>query len=120
MPINYKKYPQNWKTEIRPAILKRAQNKCEMCGIENGMTGYREASGNFVPAEGLQADTALEDGERIFRVVLTVAHLNHDIGDNRPENLRALCQRCHLIHDKEHHRASRWNNKHKNNGELGL
>lgn len=36
-------------------------------------------------------------------VVLTVAHLNHDPRDNRPDNLRAWCQRCHLHHDREHH-----------------
>ncbi len=36
MPIDYSKYPPNWKTEIVPAILKRANNKCEFCGVENG------------------------------------------------------------------------------------
>ena len=41
------------------------------------------------------------------RVVLTVAHLNHDPADNRPENLRALCQPCHLHHDAAQHRRSR-------------
>ena len=35
MAIAYKKYPSNWKTEIRPRILKRADNKCEICGVEN-------------------------------------------------------------------------------------
>jgi hypothetical protein len=29
MPINYKEYPANWKTEIRPSILERAGHKCE-------------------------------------------------------------------------------------------
>ncbi len=32
MPIDYSKYPPNWKTEIRPAILKREGNKCKFCG----------------------------------------------------------------------------------------
>ena len=40
MPINYSKYPKNWKTEIVPRILKRANNKCEVCGIENYSTAY--------------------------------------------------------------------------------
>ena len=35
MPIDYSKYPANWKTEIVPRILKRANNRCEMCGLEN-------------------------------------------------------------------------------------
>ena len=33
-PENRKRYPANWK-EIRKDILKRADNKCEFCGIEN-------------------------------------------------------------------------------------
>jgi hypothetical protein len=34
MPIDYKKYPSNWK-EIRERILKRAFNRCECCDLEN-------------------------------------------------------------------------------------
>jgi 5-methylcytosine-specific restriction endonuclease McrA len=28
-------------------------------------------------------------------------------GNNRLKNLRGLCQRCHLIHDRPHHLARR-------------
>jgi hypothetical protein len=35
MPIDYSKYPKNWKTEIRPKILERAKNRCENCGVKN-------------------------------------------------------------------------------------
>ena len=41
MPINYQNYPKNWKSEIRPQILERANNKCEFCGIENHITIIR-------------------------------------------------------------------------------
>ena len=42
------------------------------------------------------------------RVVLAAAHLDHDPGNNRPGNVKALCQRCHLLHDRpEHRRRSR-------------
>ena len=81
MPIDYKKYPKNWKTEIRPRILARAQNKCERCGIEN----YAKR---------------LETGSK---VVLTVAHLDHDVKNNADENLRALCQKCHISWDVLQH-----------------
>jgi hypothetical protein len=37
------------------------------------------------------------------KVVLATAHLNHDPGDNRPRNLRAFCQRCHVLYDREEH-----------------
>jgi len=38
-----------------------------------------------------------------YRVILTVAHLNHRPGDNRRENLRVWCQACHLAHDVQEH-----------------
>lgn len=41
------------------------------------------------------------------RVVLTVAHLNHTPEDVTPNNLRALCQKCHLGYDKDHHQRTR-------------
>jgi hypothetical protein len=36
-------------------------------------------------------------------VVLTVAHLNHDPADCRDENLKAMCNRCHLRYDTALH-----------------
>lgn len=44
---------------------------------------------------------------RIIRIVLTVAHINHDPTDNCPENLKALCQRCHNRLDAQHRAAGR-------------
>lgn len=46
------------------------------------------------------------DGPKPIVIVLTVAHLNHDPTDCRPENLAAMCQRHHLAYDHDHHRAS--------------
>lgn len=37
------------------------------------------------------------------KVVLTVAHIDHDTTNNRFHNLAALCQRCHLNHDRHQH-----------------
>lgn len=39
-------------------------------------------------------------------IVLTVAHLNHDPTDCRPENLAAMCQRHHLAYDAALHAAN--------------
>ena len=44
---------------------------------------------------------------RTTRVVLAAAHLDHDPTNNRLRNLRSLCQRCHMIHDRSHHLAQR-------------
>jgi len=80
MPIDYKKYPPNWKSEIRPRILKRAKHHCELCGIRN-----------YATATGVKGQA--------YRTVLTIAHLDHNIKNNDPENLKALCQPCHLRYD---------------------
>jgi 5-methylcytosine-specific restriction endonuclease McrA len=37
--------------------------------------------------------------------VLTVAHLDHQPENNSPENLRAMCQRCHNRMDAPVRRA---------------
>lgn len=47
-----------------------------------------------------------EEGPKPIVIVLTVAHLNHDPTDCSPENLALMCQRHHLAHDHEHHRAN--------------
>jgi len=85
MPINQKEYPENW-NEISSTIrFVRAQNRCEICGAEN-----------YKPHPVTRSN-----------VILTVAHLNHDTTDNRPENLKALCQRCHLSHDRTDNKKRR-------------
>ena len=88
-PENKARYPKNWKTEIRPMILELAKNRCEFCGVENHT--YR-----LNPKTGKMA-----------YIVLTIAHMNEVIEDCRPENLRALCQRCHNRYDVEHRKKTR-------------
>jgi hypothetical protein len=44
---------------------------------------------------------------RKIMVQLQVCHLNHVSGDDRDENLKALCGWHHLHHDAEHHRETR-------------
>jgi hypothetical protein len=83
-PENKKRYPANWLTEIRPAILARANNCCE--GAPDIYPECRAENHKPHPVTG-------------STVVLTIAHLNHIPEDVRPENLKALCQRCHLTYD---------------------
>ena len=45
---------------------------------------------------------------RTTRTVLAAAHLDNDPTNNRLRNLRALCQRCHILHDRPYHLAQRW------------
>lgn len=128
MPIkDWSKYPQNWKSEIRPAILKRANNCCEKCSIDNYAVVYWDkalkewerirgnihcdAAGNGdMPYQDARICADLNNESAGYKVwiviVLTVAHLNHDVKDNRMENLAALCQRCHLTLDSKQHREN--------------
>lgn len=101
MPINYKKYPPNWK-ELRAAVLKRANNRCEFCGVKNYDFGTRDKKGNFTPIDSyMEMENAVMDGENVIKIILTVAHLDHDETnhDVKIERLAALCQRCHLNYD---------------------
>jgi hypothetical protein len=42
------------------------------------------------------------------RVSLACAHLDHDPSNNAGRNLLALCQRCHLEHDRQDNWWRRW------------
>jgi len=81
MPINYKEYHPKWTLISRLIRFHRANNKCEWCGAMN----YEPH-----PITG-------------SKVVLTVAHIDHNKDNNRFDNLAALCQRCHLKHDLPQH-----------------
>jgi hypothetical protein len=128
-------YGTNWRAVIRPRILARAANRCERCGKPNHTrVATTSGKGIFGPwmvwaitdAENLVVSDWTDDRRewasvetydrenpefRHIRVVLTVAHLNHEPADNRDENLKALCQWCHLIHDLTHHHESRAHRK---------
>lgn len=114
MPIDYKKYPANWKSEIRPAILERAKHCCEECGVDNYAIGARDLEGNWHNSKqicNMNSDVGYgyfgTFGVKDIKIVLTIAHLDHDITNNDPSNLKALCQKCHLNYDKDHHRKNR-------------
>lgn len=114
--------------ETRARILARAKNRCEQCGKRNAATiyvynGRRDAKGTpiqyWLPAHGRvwrQSPSGRRGrpSERIMRglpqkvrVVICLAHLNHVPGDDREDNLKALCQWCHLAHDRHQHRETR-------------
>jgi hypothetical protein len=118
MPCDYSKYPPDWKS-IRARILERDHNRCEKCGVPNYAWGWRDASGvfSFVNKRLLQESgctkppfrlaCTFKDGRvgeiKVIMIILTIAHLDHDITHNSDDNLKALCQRDHLHLDKELH-----------------
>lgn len=101
-PSERHRYPKDWKS-VRQRILERAGHRCEFCGVENGAIGRRKRDGSFERLQGMEAESAAFDSIRLTRIVLTIAHLDHTPENNANDNLRALCQRCHLAHDRPHH-----------------
>ena len=119
MPIDYKEYPPNWKA-IRKRILARANNCCEECGVENHSIIKRYKNGNWAYSDykGMQYRK-----EGLTRIVLTIAHLKHDKEnwEVKDEELKALCQKCHLQLDIKHHVANRkYGRKHSGKQQLKL
>lgn len=104
MPIDYKKYPSNWKA-LRLQVLERAKNCCEFCGLENYSIGYRDGDIFNEIEKSFAGDVIAEDakymGFKVIKIVLTIAHLDHDETNHeiKIERLAALCQRCHLRYD---------------------
>lgn len=95
-PEDRLRYPANWK-EISDRIrFVRAKGLCECTGECN--SGH----GDFCTSIH-----GHENGRTGSIVVLTTAHLNHTPEDCRDENLKAMCQQCHLSYDAQHHAATR-------------
>ncbi len=106
MPVDYSKYPPNWKA-ISLRIRERSGGQCECegeCGLHRTTPGPRRCcERNGQPAVFAKG-----------RIILTVAHQGapkpdgtpgdqRDKMDVRDENLKALCQRCHLRYDAKEH-----------------
>lgn len=124
MPMDYSRYPDNWK-EISQSVRDRAGQECEWCGVKNGAIGARDKDGQWWDENQIDSMNSAVgeshfgyDYPKIIRIVLTVAHLGidhvdgtpgdkNDKRDCRPENLAALCQRCHLNFDREDNLARR-------------
>jgi len=118
-PENRHRYPANWK-EIRADVLKRANNRCEKCRAPNGAViarGTGRDAGTYITDDAyvFDADTGMLLGrqrqgdyevDRMVRIVLTIAHLDHVPENCDPSNLRAWCQKCHLAYDAEHHKQN--------------
>lgn len=106
------RYPKDWEA-ISSAIKQRSGGQCECegeCGLHRTHPGPRRCK----ERQGALATWAKG------RIVLTVAHLNHQPEDCEPANLKAMCQRCHLRYDTQHHQrnAALTRRAKKQNGEL--
>lgn len=111
-------YRREWREEIRPRILKRAENKCEQCKVPNHelIARFNKYPGFWFTLDGeihgpdgsdrgmfRGSDPEFAEPDRLVKIVLTIAHLDHTPGHDADENLAALCQWCHLHHDQKLH-----------------
>jgi len=111
-------YPPHWRALSRQVRFERAGGKCQHCGRPHGALirclpdgrwfdpaarTWRDGRGR--PARWPDLEAAI--GLRTTRVFLAAAHLDHDPTNNRLRNLKGLCQRCHMLHDRPHHLAQR-------------
>ena len=108
-------YPIDWRELSASVRFDRAGGHCERCHRPHGKIIHHLGDGRwFDPEDELWRDN---EGRAVawinyrdyaalkqMKVVLATAHLDHDPGNNRPSNLKALCQRCHLRHDRREHR----------------
>jgi len=117
MPIrseNKDRYPKDWKA-ISKRIREAAGNKCQKCGVENGAVVTRVNCEDYPEPVYITEDGGVfsaEDGKSygmnypaaygdqpMVKIVLTVAHIDHQPENCADENLRAWCQRCHNHYD---------------------
>lgn len=111
-------YPGHWPELSRRVRFERAGGRCQGCGRPHGTTvrclpdgrwfdpvGSTWRDGKGRPARWPDLEQLVR--QRTTRVVLAAAHLDHNPRNNRLRNLRSLCQRCHLLHDRSHHLAQR-------------
>lgn len=135
MPMDRSRYPADWEA-LSKRIRERDGNACACkgecddehpagrCGAPNGADIVRL---DAKPARWALAERMRQSDDRwgaVVRVVLTVAHLDHDPANNDPANLKALCQRCHLRLDRHQHAknaaATRRRKRDEGSGQLAL
>jgi len=102
MPMKRENYPPNWEDISKYIRFIRAENQCECAG---------ECGSHDGDCDAVNYENHPVTGSK---VVLTVAHLDHDTTNNEYDlknrhigNLKAMCQRCHLNYDAEHHAKNR-------------
>lgn len=117
-PENRALYPANWRAISERIRFQRAGGRCECtgeCGEEHAMTMdtpvYNERTGSTMRRTRVDTRCRARHSRPHpltgSNVVLTTAHLDHNPLACADSNLLAMCQRCHLRYDHEHHAEQR-------------
>jgi hypothetical protein len=105
-------YGAGWPDVSNRIRFDRADGFCENCQRPHDAIFYSLSGGGWIdPATGEAWLAGVPASELKIvgttRLMLACAHLDHDPTNGADENLSALCQRCHMIHDQPHHQAQR-------------
>lgn len=103
-PENRHRYGDDWPAFSERIRFERAEGRCE-CESECGMPGHVAALGR---CENRHGQPSVYTGAK---VVLTVAHLNHIPEERGADQVKAMCQGCHLWYDRAHHAETRRRNE---------
>ena len=85
MPVNYKQYPANWKVISYEVRFVKAGGRCQCCNAKHLVVNPYTKK----------------------RFVLACVHIDGDRNNCKDNNLGAMCQRCHILHDRPQHNYSR-------------
>ncbi|MDN4521385.1 hypothetical protein QYF68_26705 [Mycolicibacterium austroafricanum] len=115
-PENRHRYPPDWRQISDRIRFERAGRMCECrgeCGRDHiGDDTEIACQAWLTEPHGVVSE--VESGRCTAvhlwpnprtgsKVILTVAHLDHTPENCADENLRAMCNGCHLRYDREHH-----------------
>lgn len=104
---NRELYPDNWESEIRPAILTRDGFKCTQCGIRQNTPYYVIRGLRMIVYGEFERNHAKANNARIRKIGLQIAHLDQNPSNNDHSNLKAMCPACHLTFDNQFNKAKR-------------
>lgn len=111
-PEDRHRYPPTWPGLSLYIRRERAESRCECTGECGGNHGGRCDAPDRTQIVRRKGEPWIwrraEEGRGFvwlppIRVVLTVAHLDRTPENCDPVNLRAFCQRCHLVYDGAEH-----------------
>lgn len=106
-PENRARYPQDWPDISLRVRRDRAGWRCECRGECLAGANPRTTDTHLGPDGRCSARQGEPTRSGRWRVVLTVAHLDHQPENCADWNLMAACQACHLRYDAAHHAETR-------------
>jgi len=101
LPENRGRYPADWPAISERIRFARALGRCECRGECGRPMVHLEVDDR---CRNVHGQPAYGTGSK---VVLTTAHLDHTPENCGDDNLKAMCQGCHLHYDRGHHAETR-------------